>query len=172
MALTLLLTLLCIAGVFLMLFAEVAFIQDKRYLGTAPKDVQKKVQVHEERFPGMHILGYVLGVVAIAMIAGSVVIAVWDGIKNGYGFLQFLVRFLIMLEGYKIWDMLFLDNYLLTKSNFFKHYYPEIEGCESLKKSGRDLYNFKEQVLKLLIIFPVVSLAIAGLCVLLGNKLP
>lgn len=162
---SLLLTLIGIAGVFLMLFAAVAFIQDKKYFKTAPKDVQEKVQVHEERFPGMHILGYVLGIVATAMIAGSVVIAVWDGVKSGYGFLQFFIRFMIMLEGYKIWDMLFLDNYLLTKSDFFKHYYPEIEGCESLKKSGYNLFNFKEQILKLLVIFPVISLALAGLCV-------
>lgn len=152
-----------------MLFAAVAFIQDKKFFGTAPKDVQEKVQDHEERFPGMHILGYVLGIAAIAMIAVAVIIAVWDGIKKDYGFLQFFIRFLIMLEGYKIWDMLFLDNYLLTKSNFFQHYYPEIEGCESLKKSGRQLYNFKEQILKLLVVFPLVSLAIAELCVLIGN---
>lgn len=149
-----------------MLFAAVAFIQDKKFFGTAPKDELEMLQIHEERFPGMHLLGYVLGVVAIAMIAGSVVIAVWDGMKREYGFLQFFIRFLIMLEGYKIWDILFLDNYLLTKSNFFQHYYPEIEGCESLKKSGCHLYNFKEQILKLLVTFPVVSLAIAGLCVL------
>lgn len=56
MALTLVLTFICIAGVFLMLFAAVAFIQGRKYFGTAPKDVQEKVQVHEERFPGM--LGY------------------------------------------------------------------------------------------------------------------
>lgn len=167
MALTLLLTLLCIAGVFLMLFAAVAFIQDRRFFGTAPRDVQEKIQDHEERFPGMHILGYVLCVAAIAMIAGSVIIAVWNGIQRGFGFLQFFIRFMIMLEGYKIWDMLFLDSYLLTKSNFYQHYYPEVEGCESMKKFG---FNFKEQLLKLLVIFPAVSLAIAGLCVLIGNR--
>lgn len=169
MVLTLLLTIICIAGVFLMLFSAIAFIQDKRFFSTAPKDLQEKVQVHNERFPGMHILGYVLGISAIAMIVVSIVIAVWDGIKKDYGFLQFFIRFLIMLEGYKVWDMLFLDNYMLTKSNFFRRYYPEIEGCESLKKSGRDLYNFKKQILKLLVIFPTVSLVIAGLCVLIGN---
>lgn len=166
MALTLLLTFLCIAGVFLMLFAAVAFIQDRRFFGTAPKDVQEKVQDHEERFPGMHMLGYVLCVMAIAMIAGSVAIAVWDGIQRDFGFLQFFIRFMIMLEGYKIWDMLFLDNYLLRKSNFYQHYYPEIAGCESLIKFG---FNFKEQLLKLLVVFPAVSLVIAGICVLTGN---
>lgn len=169
MALTILLTLICIAGVFLMLFAAVAFIQDKRYFGTAPKDELERIQVHEERFPGMHILGYALGIMAVAVIAGAVFIAVWDGIDRGYGFLPFFIRFMVMLEGYKIWDILFLDNYLLTKSCFFQHYYPEIEGCKSLKKSGCHLYNFKEQILKLLVIFPAVSLAVAGLCVLVGN---
>ena len=169
MVLTLLLTFICIAGVFLMLFAGVAFIQDKRFFGSAPKDELEVIQPHEERFPGMHILGYIIVFVAIAVIICSVIIALWDGIKRDYGFLQFFIRFVIMLEGYKIWDILFLDNYLLTKSNFFKHYYPEIEGCESLKKSGRDLYNFKEQILKLLVIFPAVSLSIAGLCVLISN---
>lgn len=149
-----------------MLFAAVAFIQDKRFFGTAPKDVQERVLIHEERFPGMHILGYVLCIAAIAVIAGSVIIAVWDGIKRDYGFLQFFIRFMIMLEGYKIWDMLFLDNYLLTKSNFFQHYYPEIGDCKGVKEFG---FNFKEQLLKLIVVFPVVSLAAAGLCVLIGN---
>lgn len=167
MALTLLLTLVCIAGVFLMLFAAVAFIQDRRFFGTAPKDVQEKVQVHEERFPGMHTLGYILCITAVAMILVSAVIAAWDGIKRDYGFWQFFIRFLIMLEGYKIWDMLFLDYYLLTKSNFYQHYYPEVEGCKSMKEFG---FNFKEQLLKLIVIFPVISLAIAGLCVLLENR--
>lgn len=166
MALTLLLTLLCIVGVFLMLFAAVAFVQDRRFFGTAPRDVQEKVQNHEERFPGMHILGYVLCTAAIAIIISSVIIAVWDGIQREYGFLQFFIRFMIMLEGYKIWDMLFLDYYLLTKSKFYQHYYPEVEGCESMKKYG---FNLKQQLLKLLLIFPIASLAIAGLCVLIGN---
>lgn len=151
-----------------MLFAAVAFIQDKRFFGTAPKDVQERVLIHEERFPGMHILGYVLCIAAIAVIAGSVIIAVWDGIKRDYGFLQFFIRFMIMLEGYKIWDMLFLDNYLLTKSNFFQHYYPEIGDCKGVKEFG---FNFKEQLLKLIVVFPVVSLAAAGLCVLIGNRI-
>lgn len=151
-----------------MLFAAIAFIQNRKFFGTAPKDVQKKVLDHEERFPGMHILGYVIAFAAIAMIIGAVVIAVWDGVKRDYGFWRFFIRFLIMLDGYKIWDMLFLDKYLLTKSNFFQHYYPEIAGCESMKKFG---FNFKSQILKLLVIFPIISLAAAGFCVLLESRI-
>lgn len=96
--------------------------------------------IHEERFPGMHIPGYILCIAAITMIIGSVVIAVWD--------------------------MLFLDNYLLTKSNFYQHYYPEIGEYKSLKEFR---FNFKEQLLKLLVTFPAISLVIVGLCVLIRN---
>jgi len=71
MALTLLLTLICIAGAFLMLFAAVAFIQDKKYFGTAPKDELERIQVYKKRFPGMHILGCVLGILAIAGLCVS-----------------------------------------------------------------------------------------------------
>lgn len=39
-----------------MLFAAVAFIQDKKYFGTAPEDELERIQIHEERFSGMHIL--------------------------------------------------------------------------------------------------------------------
>lgn len=117
-----------------MLFAAVAFIQNKKFFGSAPKDELKMIRVHKERFAGMHVLGYILGICAIVLIIGAVIFAVYNGIKSNYVFLQFFIRFLIMLDGYKIWDILFLDNYLLTKSNFFKHYYLEIEGCESLKK--------------------------------------
>lgn len=151
-----------------MLFSAVAFIQNKKFFGTAPKDVQERVLTHEERFPEMHTLGYFLCFTAIAMIAGSVVVAAWDGIKSGYGFLQFFIRFLIMLEGYKIWDMLFLDYYLLTKSNFYQHYYPEIGDCKSLKEFG---FNFRTQLLKLLVIFPIISSGFAGLCVLFASRL-
>lgn len=42
MTLTLLSTLICIEGVFLMLFAEVAFIQDKRYLGTRQRMCRRR----------------------------------------------------------------------------------------------------------------------------------
>lgn len=65
-----------------------------------------------------------------------------------------------------VWDMLFLDNYLLTKSNFYQHYYPEIGEYKSLKEFG---FNFKEQLLKLLVTFPAISLVIVGLCVLIRN---
>lgn len=149
-----------------MLWAGVAFIQDKKYFTSAPKDVQAAIETRKERFKGAHAVGWILMAVAAVLVIGSVIIAIADGIRRGFSFGQFFLRFLILLEGYKVWDMIFLDWYLLTKSHFYQHYFPEVEGCESLKHTG---FNRKSQAMKLCVIFPALSLALAGICTLIGN---
>jgi hypothetical protein len=67
-----------------------------------------------------------------------------------------------MLYLYKAFDMIFIDWYLLTKSHFFQHYYPETEGCKGFHSYG---FNRKSQIAKI-IIFPFVALAAAGICML------
>lgn len=163
MALSFLMLLLIVCALMLMLWAGVALIQDKRYFSSAPEDVQAAIQPREERFRGAHALGWVLMVVAGALVVGALVWAVIDGVSRGFTFWQFFLRFLILLEGYKLWDMVFLDWWLLTKSRFYQHYYPEIEGCESLERYG---FNKRQQIIKL-VVFPLVALAIAGVCTLL-----
>lgn len=165
---TFILLVVIICGVFLMLWAGVAFIQDKKYFSSAPKDVQEAIQPREERFHGAHAVGWMLMAIAAVLVIGAVVLAVVDGIHRGYSFWQYFLRFLILLEGYKIWDIVFLDWYLLTKSHFYQHYFPEVEGCESLTHTG---FNRKEQLLKLCLIFPAISAALAGLCVLIAALL-
>lgn len=165
MALTIGLLAVIIFGVMLMLWAGVAFIQDKKYFTSAPKDVQEAIQPREERFKGAHALGWLLMAVAAVLVIGSVIVAVADGIRKHYSFKQFFARFLTLLEGYKIWDMIFLDDFLLTKSHFYQHYFPEVEECESLKKPG---FNRKEQ-LKKLAVFPAVAAGLAGACVVIGR---
>lgn len=68
------------------------------------------------------------------------------------------IRFLILFEGYKIWDMVFLGHLLLTKPHFFRRCYPETTGVASLKHDG---LNAKSQWLKPLVIFPVLAASLA-----------
>ena len=60
MLLTIILSIIMMAGLFLMLLAGVAFIQDKKYFTSAPKDVQEAILPREERFRGQHAIGWVL----------------------------------------------------------------------------------------------------------------
>lgn len=48
MLLTIILSVIVMAGLFLMLIAGVAFIQDKKYFTSAPKDVQNAILPREE----------------------------------------------------------------------------------------------------------------------------
>ena len=95
------------------------------------------------------------------MILGVGVIAVWDGIRSGFTFGQFFLRFVWIFTIYKICDMVLIDNFLLLKFHFFQHYYPEAADVMEGRKYG---FNIKSQLLKLLVIFPGVSALAAWIC--------
>ena len=163
MKLTLILSLVLIASISLMLYAAVALIQKKSFFSSAPKDVQAAIIEREhERFRGARVLGWKLLIIAMLGAAGAFVFAAVDGVQNQFTLWQFFFRFLIIYYIYKAFDIICFDWLLLTKSHFFQHYYPEIEGCESLEKFG---FNRKSQIIKI-IIFPFISLLAAWICTL------
>ena len=167
MLVTFLLALVVIAAVMLMLFSAVALVQDKRLFSTAPKDVQAAVQPKPERFKGQHLIGWKLIFLSLLMIVCAAVIAVWDGVKNGFTFWQFFARFLIILYCYKAFDMVCFDWLLLTKSHFFQHFYPETEGCAGYHSFG---FNRKEQMIRLAV-FPFAAALMALIAMWFGGQL-
>lgn len=159
---TFLLALLAIAGITLMLYSAVALVQDKRFFSYAPKEAQALLQPKPERFKGQHVLGWVLLIASLLMLIADFVIAVWNGVCSGFGFWQFFARFLIILYAYKAYDMVCFDWLLVTRSNFFQHYYPEIAGCEAYSKYG---FNLKSQIIRI-IVYPFICALIAWVCTL------
>lgn len=67
-----------------------------------------------------------------------------------------------MLWAYKIFDIIFLDWFLLTKTHFYQHYFPETRDCKSFKQYG---FNKKQQIMKL-ILFQFIALIFAGIATL------
>lgn len=165
MALTFLLFLLMMAGLFLMLLGGVGFIQDKRFFTSAPKKVQEVVLPRDERFPGAHAVGWLMIAASFALMGGAMLWGGWDGIQNSFCFWQFFRRFLTMLLLLKAFDILFFDWFLLCNAgfNFFPHFYPETK-----EVLGRYLfgYNRKTHLIHILL-FPVASAALAWVCTLL-----
>ena len=159
---TILLALTMMAGLFLMLYAGVGLVQDKRFFSSAPKEVQDAVRPRKERFPGAHALGWFLAVIAVFMMIGAIVYGAWDGVKNEFNFWQFFSRFLIMLWALKAYDILFFDFYLLCRSNFFPHFYPEVKPVLGPYLFG---YNRKTHLSHILA-SPIVSAALAWVCTL------
>lgn len=152
MAMTLLASLIIMAAYFLLLCGGVGFIQDKKFFSSAPKENLDAIPDKKpERFPGAHIVGWIICVTAILMFIGAFILAAWDGVKNGYSFLRFFAHFLAMLYIMEIYDIFFFDWFLLCRSNFFPHFYPELKGVGGPHQFG---YNKKTHILHFVIISP------------------
>lgn len=151
------------AAYFLLLYSVVGFIQDKRFFSSAPKENLAAIPERKERFRGAHMIGWVIMVIAFLIFIGAAVLAAWDGVKNGFGFVKFFARFLTMLYSMEIYDILFFDWVLLCHSNFFPHFYPELKGIVGPHMFG---YNKKEHMIHFVIYVPVCAV-IAWICTFL-----
>ncbi len=164
MLLTLFLSVVLCAAVSLMLISAVAFIQDNRFFSSAPKEARDLIQPrNEELFCGARAMGWVLMIMSILMILGVGVISIWDGLKSGFSFTEFFLRFVLIFTIYKAYDMIFFDWFLLCRFHFFQHYYPEAASACEGRKYG---FNIKSQLLKLFVIFPAASALAAWICTL------
>ncbi len=164
MLLTVFLAIIFCGAITLLLIAAVAFVQDRRFFSSAPKEALEVFLPREqELFYGARTMGWVLLILGVLMILGVGVISVWDGFRSGYSFIRFFLRFLSILTIYKAYDMIFFDWFLLCRFHFFQYYYPEVERVYSGRKYG---YNLKSQLLKLLVIFPAASALAAWICTL------
>ncbi len=162
MLLTIFLAIVFCAAISIMLLSAVAFIQDKKFFSSAPKEAQDAVQPRqEELFYGARTIGWTLMIFSFLMILGVGVVSIWDGLRSDFTFFQFFLRFILIFTIYKLYDMICFDYFLLMKFKFFQHYYPELETVYANRKYG---YNIKSQLLKLLVIFPVASALAAWIC--------
>ena len=123
MLLTVFLAIVFCAAMAMMLISCVAFIQDNKFFSSAPKEAREVlIQREQELFYGARAIGWTLFIISVLMILGVGVIAVWDGLRSGFTFWQFFLRFVLILTVYKVCDMALIDNFLLLKFHFFQHY--------------------------------------------------
>ena len=97
MLITFLLSVMMMAGLFLMLLAGVGFIQQYKFFSSAPKEVRDAVpKTKPERFKGQHAIGWVMIVISFVLMGGAVVLGAWNGISNDFSFWQFFLRFVLI----------------------------------------------------------------------------
>lgn len=161
MLVTILLSAALMAALFLLLYAGVALIQDNRFFGSAPKEVRDVIREKPERFPGAHLLGWILGAAAILIFIAAFAAGMIEGGRSGFTFTRYAVRFAVMLYLLKAFDIIVFDRILLCGRRFFPRYYPE---CAPVL--GKHLFGFnkKTHVTHLVIIIPL-SLLLAWIAV-------
>lgn len=160
---TVLLSLIMMAGLFLMLLSGVGFIQDKRFFSSAPKEVREVVPDSKpERFRGQHIIGWIMALFSIVLMIGAVLTGAIVGVNERMTFAQLFIRFIVMFFSLKAFDIGFFDWVLLCNAgyNFFPGYYPETK-----KVLGHYLfgYNWKTHLAHVIASFPAAAL-IAWIC--------
>ena len=154
--LTFLLLGILLAAFSLFMVVTIAFLL-KLIIKTAPKDVQERLKDRPDPPLWQTVLGTVLAVMCLVVIVLVLIYAGRDAVLNGLGFWKIFARFLILFEGYKIFDMVVLDWLMLTKLNVYQRFFPEVKGCASMDKFG---FNLKSQLIKV-ILFAFVALAVA-----------
>ena len=123
MIITLLLTLCNIVLLCMMILTATVFMPYRGLAKNFPKDVQEalKSRLDEiDRQPKLpKIFGGILIVIMFLLFVGVFIIGGIDGMHNNYTYNMFLLRFLIIAFGTKTFDIIALDYFLLTKTNFF-----------------------------------------------------
>ena len=153
MTFTLLLTLCNIILLCLMILAATVFMPYRGLAKNFPEDVQEVLKPRLDQIDRLpktpRIFGSILIIIMCLLFIGVFIMGGIDGIRNDYTYDQFLLRFLIIAFG---------TNYLLlTKTNFFPHFFPETKGCAGWQKFG---YN-RKQHLKQSIIMLICCLVMA-----------
>ena len=164
MIITLLLSLMPMAGLFLMLLSGVGFIQDTKFFSSAPGEVRNVVKPRVERFKGAHAIGWIMAVFSVLLMIGAFIIGAWNGIHSGFGFRQFFIRFIVMILLLKAFDILFFDWVLLCNAgfNFFPHFYPETKDVLGHYLFG---YNWKTHLAHIIGGF-IIAAVLAWVCTL------
>ena len=162
MIITVLSIIILIVAYFLLLYAAVGLIQDKRLFSSAPKEILAVISDKKERFRGARIVGWLMAGLAVVMSIGAFVLSGWDGVRSNCGFPGFFVRFLIMLYLMELYDIFFFDWFLLCRSGFYPHFYPETKEIISPKLFG---FNKKTHIAHFLIYLPA-SAVLSLICLI------
>ena len=109
-----------------------------------PEDVQEKLRPRLEGLPvtPKRALGWIILLLFVAGYLARFIVGGIDGLKRSFTFGQFFLRFFTIGAVIKAFDILALDWFLLTKTHFFQHYFPETEGCAGWQDFG---YNRRQQ---------------------------
>ena len=76
--------------------------------------LSRLIDANIEGYRAIRSAGHAILPKSDADFEGAAFLCVWDGIRNEFSFAQFFVRFLIVLYGMEIYDILFFDWVLLS----------------------------------------------------------
>lgn len=144
MLLTLVLAIAGCALLFLAIWGVTVTLPTRLLAKNFPEDVQERLRPRLESLPmsPKRVLGWMILFLLVAGYLALFIVGGIDGLKRGFTFGQFFLRFFTIGAIIKAFDIVALDWFLLTKTHFFQRYFPETEGCAGWQDFG---YNRRQQ---------------------------
>ena len=162
-------TLVALAAVCLLSLAFILiiphFAATKVLMRFLPQDIREAAKAHPDPPVGRQMIGYLLTALAAAGYVGVLFFLCADGIRRGYGFWLLFGRFMLFMYGYKLFDILVQDQYIVITTKYFVQFYPETKECKSWNDRS---FNTKNQMIRL-ITFPFVCALMAWITLIIGR---
>ncbi len=141
------------------------FAATKVLMRFLPRDIREAAKNHSDPPAGKRLIGYLLTALAAAGYAGLLFFLGADGLRRGYGFWLLFGRFMLFLYGYKLFDILVQDQYIVITKKYFVKFFPETRSCRSWDDRS---FNTKNQLIRL-IAFPFVCALMAWIALIIGR---
>ncbi len=141
------------------------FAATKVLMGFLPQDIREAAKGHPDPSFGRLMIGYLLTALAAAGFAGVVFFLGADGIRRGYGFWLLFGRYMLFMYGYKMFDILVQDQYIVITKKYYVKFYPETKDCKSWDDRS---FNTKNQMIRL-IAFPFLCALTAWITLIIGR---
>ena len=137
----------------------------KLFMSFLPRDIRETAKDHPDPPRERRILGYLLTAVVSVTYVGALVLLGADALRHGGGFWQIFGRYMLFMYGYKIFDIVVQDQYVVVKRKYFLAFFPETKDC----RSWDDLSFNKSNQMKRLIAFPFVCAMMAWVTLAIGG---
>ncbi len=131
----------------------------KAFMHFMPRDIREAAKGHPDPTIDRRIIGYLLTAVVSTAYLGALFLLGADGLQRGYGFWRLFGRFMLFMYGYKLFDILVQDQYIVITKKYFVRFFPETEGCRSWHDRN---FNTGNQLIRLAV-FPFACAALAWL---------
>ena len=141
------------------------FAATKVLMRFLPQDIREAAKAHPDPSLGRQIIGYLMTALAAAAYVGLLFFLGADGIRRGYGFWLLFGRYMLFMYGYKLFDILVQDQYIVITRKYYVKFYPETKGCKSWDDRS---FNTKNQMIRL-IAFPFVCALTAWITLIIGR---
>ena len=141
------------------------FAATKVLMRFLPREIREAAKAHPDPSLGRQMFGYLLTALAAAGYVGLLFFLGADGLRRGYGFWPLFGRYMLFLYGYKLFDILVQDQYIVITRKYFVKFYPETKNCKSWDDRS---FHAKNQMIRL-IAFPFVCALMAWITLIIGR---